>query len=319
MAFTWAVLGRRGWRWRDKLSLLRAASAWTANRFQCNPSWTVERLTADLPETVRNELLDPLCVAALNTPSSQASAAMFLRVLHDALLSGPGSADLLLPRERLSALWPQPAAKWLAQAGAAIHVTQRVNTLQPLPNGWRVEGQVFDTAVLACSAVEAARLTETAAPGWSREARALGYEPIITVYAQSRGSRLPLPMLALHTTADAPAQFVFDLGTLCNQAGLLAFVISGAAQWVAKGSDATTAAVLAQAEQALAGHLASPLVALYSVTEKRATFLCTPQMHRPALRILPGLLAAGDYVDGPYPATLEGAIRSGLAAATSIA
>jgi predicted NAD/FAD-dependent oxidoreductase len=33
------------------------------------------------------------------------------------------------------------------------------------------------------------------------------------------------------------------------------------------------------------------------------------------MRIAPGLLAAGDHVAGPYPATLEAAVRSGVAAA----
>jgi hypothetical protein len=50
------------------------------------------------------------------------------------------------------------------------------------------------------------------------------------------------------------------------------------------------------------------------VIEKQATFACTPGLLRPAQVIAPGLLAAGDYVEGPYPATLEGAVRSGWAA-----
>ena len=39
---------------------------------------------------------------------------------------------------------------------------------------------------------------------------------------------------------------------------------------------------------------------------------------RPAAAIAPGLWAAGDYVEGPYPATLEGAVRSGLAAGQAV-
>ena len=38
-------------------------------------------------------------------------------------------------------------------------------------------------------------------------------------------------------------------------------------------------------------------------------------LERPAALIAPGLFAAGDYVQGPYPATLEAAVRSGVAAA----
>jgi predicted NAD/FAD-dependent oxidoreductase len=54
---------------------------------------------------------------------------------------------------------------------------------------------------------------------------------------------------------------------------------------------------------------------IQTVMEKRATFVCAPLAARPAACIAPGLQACGDYVQGPYPATLEGAVRSGLAAA----
>ena len=52
---------------------------------------------------------------------------------------------------------------------------------------------------------------------------------------------------------------------------------------------------------------------------QRATFACTPGLARPAAFIAKGLHAAGDYVAGPYPATLEGAVRSGMAAAAAVA
>jgi len=54
------------------------------------------------------------------------------------------------------------------------------------------------------------------------------------------------------------------------------------------------------------------------IAEKRATFRCTPGLVRPPMEIAPNLLAAGDYVQGPYPATLEGAVRSGEAAAARL-
>jgi predicted NAD/FAD-dependent oxidoreductase len=56
-------------------------------------------------------------------------------------------------------------------------------------------------------------------------------------------------------------------------------------------------------------------MAVQTIVEKRATFACLPGLLRPAAQVLPGLLACGDYVEGPYPATLEGAVRSGLQAA----
>jgi hypothetical protein len=58
----------------------------------------------------------------------------------------------------------------------------------------------------------------------------------------------------------------------------------------------------------------SNLQVVQTVVEKRATFACTPALQRPPQQVAPGLLAAGDYVQGPYPATLEGAVRSGWTA-----
>jgi hypothetical protein len=90
-------------------------------------------------------------------------------------------------------------------------------------------------------------------------------------------------------------------------------VVSGAAPWVAQGTEATGAALLAQARSVLRGAGADRAALLKLVAEKRATFRCVPALARPTAPIAPGLVAAGDYVDGPYPATLEGAVRSGLA------
>jgi len=318
-AFLRAIATYPGWTRQDKWALLRTAGGWALRGFRCDPSWTVARLTAGLPPAVRDALLDPLCVAALNTPSDQASAQVFLRVLKDALFSGPGSADLLLPRWRLSALWPDPAGRWLAAQGAEVQLSRRVDSLSPRPEGgWDVDGSTFDAVVLACTAAEAARLTEGFEPDWAATARGLQYEPIVTVYAHSPDTRLPQPMMALRSDARQPAQFVFDLGILCGMDGVLAFVISGAAPWVAQGGDATMAATLRQGQQSLGRLLRSPLTGLRAVNEKRATFLCTPGLKRPPMAVRPGLLAAGDYTEGPYPATLEGAIRAGLAAGEAL-
>ena len=322
LAFARAVLRYRGWSWRERLALLRAAGGWRLRGFKCDAARTVTELTAGLPAKVRAELIDPLCVAALNTPSGEASASVFLRVLKDALHSGPGSADLLLPRVSLSEAFPAPALRWLEHAGASLRLGQRVEQLSIYGGHRSVDGEPFDQVVLATPSGEAARLTQAIAPAWSRAAAALRYEPIVTVYLRSAGCVLPAPMLALHsdddTLANAPAQFVFDRGQLGGSQGLLAFVISGAQAWVDAGAQVSLQATLTQAQSALSAHLRGPLQALKVLTEKRATFRCTPKLHRPASAIAPGLQAAGDYIAGPYPATLEGSVRSGIAAVTGM-
>ncbi|MFT7723450.1 MAG: hydroxysqualene dehydroxylase HpnE [Roseateles sp.] len=307
-SFTRGVLAQRGWPLGARLGLLAAAAGWLARGFRCDAAHSVAALCAGLPPAVRRDLVEPLCVAALNTPARDASAQVFLRVLRDALFSGAGSADLLLPRRPLSELLATPAAAWL---GGRLRLGARVQRLEP---GWRVDGEAFDAVVLACTSVEAARLTAGIAPGWSATAAALRFEPIVTVYLHSPGSTLPAPMLALRDGPDAPAQFVFDHGQLGGTPGRFAFVVSGAAPWVARGGCAE--AVRAQALREL--RWATPPVVARMLTEKRATFACTPGLARPPACIAPGLWAAGDYVAGPYPATLEGAVRAGLAAAQGV-
>jgi hydroxysqualene dehydroxylase len=314
LAFGVAVIRQRGWHLAERLALLIAAAGWGARGFRCDASLTVAALTRRLPDVVRHELIDPLCVAALNTPAAQASAQVFLRVLKDALFSGSGSADLLLPRVGLSALLPEPAWRRLQAAGADLRASCRVDSLQIDAIGWSVDGEAFDQVIIATSPKEAARLVEPIAPAWSRVAAGLRYEPIVTVYLHADKARLAAPMLALRASDEAPAQFVFDRGQLGGPAGLLAFVISGAALWVERGAAATEQATLAQARTALG---LNPSV-VKTLTEKRATFRCTPGLERPSMRIAGGLFAAGDHIDGPYPATLEGAVRHGLAAARAL-
>lgn len=337
-----AITTARGWTWGDRLALLRAALRWRWQGFACPPGQTVADLCAGLPERVVKELIDPLCVSALNTPGDQASAQIFLNVMRDALFGqghpGMGPAHLLLPRTDLSSLMPQAAARWLRVQHAGhsrVRLGARVGALQCRPGGWLVlgvqDGQVFeapfDHLVWATAAGPAAQVMNQAAAlarethddetatqlgQWARVAAALPYTAITTVYALAPGQQLPAPMLALRSSAEAPAQFAFDRGQLQPDDpaahGVMAFVVSAS-----EGARETVqAAVLNQAAAQLGLRSLRPLK---TVVEKRATFACTPGLQRPAAAIAPGLWAAGDYVDGPYPATLEGAVRSGMAAA----
>jgi squalene-associated FAD-dependent desaturase len=317
-----AIATARGWRWSDRLSLIRASLGWQRAGFVCDPALSVAQLCQTLAPRVLHELIEPLCVSALNTPASQASAQVFLRVLKDALFGVRGGSHLLLPRTDLSALFPGAAARWIGAHGGQVHTGQRASQLRWQPDHWQLDGQAFDQVIWATSASNAApALVECAqhAPesianqlqAWSTAAAALRFEAIATVYAWAPQVRLPHPMLALRNSPEAPAQFVFDRGQLGGPQGLLAFVVSASV-----GSrEELQAAVLRQAADQLATLGLPPLQPVQTVVEKQATFACTPQLRRPPQAIAPGLQAAGDYVDGPYPATLEGAVRSGCAAA----
>lgn len=300
-----------GWSWGDRLGLMAHAMRWIAARFQCPPQWTVDRLCQGMPRAVRSLLVDPLCIAALNTPAAEASGQVFLRVLHDALLGGHGSADLLLPRRPLDELLPAPATRWLVEHDVEVRTSARASHLTRAAGGWSVDGERFDGVLLCTSAREAARLAASVSPDWTALAEGLAHEPIVTVYLRRPDAALPAPILALHSDAENPAQFVFDRHALGLPDGLLACVISGARPWVDAGLQATADAVQQQMLIAFPGLPwgGRPEV-VRTVAEKRATFRCTPGLQRPPARIAPGLVAAGDHVQGPYPATLEGAVRS---------
>jgi hydroxysqualene dehydroxylase len=221
----------------DRLSLLWHASRWAMMGFRCDAHLTVGQLCAGLAPRVRELLVDPLCVAAMNTHAHEASATVFLRVLHDALLSGAGSADLLLPRQPLSHLLPTPAQHWLHEHGANWRAGQRVQSIERTESSWRLDGEDFDAVVLACSSQEAARLVATIAPEWAQDTMALQFEPIVTVYVQAPGARLHSPITALRAGPQSPAQFVFDLGALGGSPGRLACVVSGASAWIDRGME----------------------------------------------------------------------------------
>ncbi|EYC50949.1 desaturase [Hylemonella gracilis str. Niagara R] len=300
-----AVLRHPSWPWRERLGLLRAALRWQAHGFQCDEALSVAELCAQAPTRigprVQAELIEPLCVSALNTSMHEASAQVFLRVLRDALFATPDGADLLLPRVDLGTLFPEAALRWLSARGTTVHLGQRVRELQAL------QGQ--DLTLLACPAPEAARLAHEQNAVWAAQAQALQHTVISTVYAWHPEARLRAPMLALPSSARHPAQFAFDRGQLDasgQSQGLLAFVVSA--------STGEREDIEAQVLQQAQAQLGLTLQAVQTIVEKRATFACTPGLSRPLATIAPTLWACGDYVAGPYPATLEGAVRSGVAA-----
>ena len=319
------VIGARGWRWHDRWSFLREAARWRRSRFACAPTLSVAQLCARLPPPVMASLVEPLCVSALNTPPTSASAQVFLRVLRDSLEAGAGASDLLLPRTHLGALFPDAAVNWLRRAGAGVQLGCRVDRIGPAgeaARGWTVQAGSRawhgDALVLAVHAPDALRLLQTlpdalqrdpAIDRWRATAAALRYEAIATVYARG-GPPLPAPMVALPGSDAAPAQFVFDRGQLGGPPGLKAFVVSAS-----RGErDRLEALVLAQAQACGLGTLEP----VRTVVEKRATFACTPGLSRPGAALLPGLWACADYVDGPYPSTLEGAVMAAQQVAAAI-
>jgi len=327
-----ALLRAKGLEREDKLALARFTTSARWMDWGLNTDCSVAELLARFGQTPRLTRLmwRPLCLAALNTPPERASANVFLAVLRDSLGAKRKDSDMLLPRVLLDALFPEAARRYIEDRGGKLQCGARVDAITPQGDGWRVstgsEAVDVDAVVLATPAWQSAALLRdlSGAETLSAQLDAFDYEPISTVYLQYETSlRLPLPFCAL---LDDPAhgawgQFVFDRGQLGpapdrRQDGLLAVVVSAASEAASLDQDALAAAVAGQLAAAFRQPgLAQPRWSRV-LTEKRATFACTPGLARPANTTpLPGLVLAGDYTAGDYPATLETAVRSGTAAA----
>ncbi|NHZ99612.1 hydroxysqualene dehydroxylase HpnE [Massilia sp. CCM 8734] len=319
-----ALLRAGGLDFADKMALARFSSTarWMDWRLHtdCSVSELLERY--DQTERLIELMWRPLCLAALNTAPERASAQVFLAVLRDSLGAARSSSDMLLPRLDLSALFPVAAAAFVESRGGSVRAGAKVASLAANKGGWLLgDGEPFDAVVIATPPPAAALLLEQA--GALEVAAALGhfeYEPITTCYLQyPAATRLELPFYALRDNAASGhwGQFVFDRGQLDPaQAGMFSVVISASGAASELGREALAQAV---AEQ-LAAVLKRPELArpdwVQVISEKRATFACTPGLARPANATgLARLALAGDYTASDYPATIESAVRSGVAAA----
>ena len=328
----WALLRARGLARADKLSLIRFSSAMRWMGWQLYHDCTVSELLERFDQTERLIALmwRPLCLAALNTPTERASAKVFVNVLRDSLgARSRRASDMLIPKTDLSALFPDAAARYVASHGGQLKLGAKVASLQALPDGrWQLDSaEKYDRVVLATSSSQAASLLattgNTAVDDIVAQLQTFTHEAISTCYLQYDAAvRLELPFYAL---VDAPAQahwgqFVFDRGQLdARQAGLLAVVISASGEAAAQGHEALAQAVAAQLAQVLRMPKLAQPTWTQVITEKRATFACTPDLQRPPNATgLPGLVLAGDYTAGDYPATIEAAVRSGVQAAALV-
>jgi len=320
---TIGLLGAKGLDWRDKLAMTRLMRSLKTRKFRIEPDRPVAELLAETSQTDRLTRLiwEPLCVAALNTPVADASAQVFANVLRDSLAAGASASDLLLPRLDLSELFPVPASRWLAMRGHTVRIAEPIKAIESIGGGYRLDGDpwttLFEHVVIATAPYHVAPLVETLptmAPVVDSLA-ALRHEPIVTAWLAFDGPlNFPEPMIGL---SGGYGQWAFDRAALGGEQGLVSVVISarGAHQEISK--EALEVALLQELQ-----HVLGPLPTLawsQIITEKRATFSCTPGLVRPGVTTpQPGLWLAGDYVASDYPATIESAVRSGVQAGRSI-
>lgn len=275
------------------------------------------------PRSVRL-LWQPLCLAILNTPIEQASATLFTAVLRAAFFAQRRASDMLLPLGNVVSCLPEPAREFIERHGGGVRLGERVLAVQ-IQNS-RVLGVQLERSSLLANHVVVATPPQAAShiipdaanlkPALAR-ANALGHMPICTVYLQyPQHIRLDHDFIAL--LAPQP-YWLFDRGRLTGERGLLAAVINGPGAHVRAEADTVIAAVTAAIADRFPNWPAPRAARL--VRERQATFTARVGCER--LRPdhttpVAGLWLAGDYTATGFPATLEGAARSGVECARRI-
>jgi squalene-associated FAD-dependent desaturase len=322
------LLRARGLTWADRLAMLRLLHHLKKAGFRLPSLMTVGALLAETRQTpAMIELVwEPLCVAALNTPAGEASAQVFANVLRDSLAASAAASELLLPRVDLSELFPVPAARFLATRRGKLRTGNAIEAIHLLPHkhggGFRLQGDPGSAAwhqvVVATAPYHAAPLLASTGhcERLAAQIEALPHEPIVTIYlALGAGLRLPRPMIGL---TGGPAHWAFDRGQLGGRDGLFACVISARGDYERLPREELVAAAHGQLARQLGRRLPAPEWSQV-IVEKRATIACRPGLARPDIRTpLAGLWLAGDYLASDYPATLESAVRSGVACAQAL-
>lgn len=251
-------------------------------------------------------VVEPLTVAALNTPVAEASSRRLAHVLRRIGL--PGAGRLLVARRGLGPDLIGPALATLAGLGVAPRFNHRLRALR-VERG-RVAGLAFtgrevalgpgDEVALALPPHGAARLL----PGLAVSQR---HEPIVNLH-------FSIP------PCSGRVRFVGLLGGLAQwvlfRCGMASVTISAAREAMALPGDVLTVRVWDEVREA-GGRIGRALPdeppPCRIVKERRATLSQVPGIRIPLRRPLANLILAGDWLS-PLPATIEAAIASGLAA-----
>ncbi len=240
---------------------------------------------------------------ALNLPAAEADAEVGDFTVRTALLSGKRASDLLLPLRPLGEMHGEAAGRALEAAGATVRIGARIDDLHELEH---------DAVVVALPPAESARLLGEPEPQ-------LGYSPIVSVHLLFDRRLLHEPLAAL---LGSPAHWVFDRGRLTGHepetGQYLTVVSSGAPELEAmRGRELVELIAGALVERLGRAELLWSRVS----REPEATIAVRPgsEQHRPGPRTSrPNVTRAGAWTATGWPPTMEGAVRSGLAAAQAL-
>lgn len=257
--------------------------------------------------TLYRRLLEPLAIAALNTPPEQALARLLAAVVDETLGRGGAACIPCFPREGMSETFIDPALAWLIARGGDIAFNRRISALR-IVGGGVVALDTTDGPV----PVAAGDAVVLAAPPWIAADLLPGlgapneFQAIVNVHFKLGNAASP----GFIGLIGGVAEWVFA------KPGHASVTISAANRMADDSADSIAAATWPDVRQAL--DLAGPMPPWRVVKERRATFAATSTQDRrrpPARTAIRNLALAGDWTATRLPATIEGAIRSGRMAA----
>jgi squalene-associated FAD-dependent desaturase len=271
----------------------------------------------------RDALWDLICRPTVNLPATEASLALAAMVFQTGLLTDAAAADIGWASVPLGELHGAAGGRALERAGvevlagAPVTAVDRPSAGEP---GFTV--RVGDTRRAADAVVVAVPHTAVAdlapgLPGLAGVAEQLGVSPIVNVHVVYDRRVTDLELAA---GVGTDVQFVFDRTASAglDQGQYLAVSLSAADPYMDRPSDDVKAAVVAGLADLFPRARVARVVDALVSREPAATFRGAPgsRSARPQAKTsVPGLVLAGAWTATGWPATMEGAVRSGNAAA----
>ena len=268
-------------------------------------------------------LWDLITVPTVNLPAAQASLAMAAKVFQTGLLSVPAAADIGWSRVPLGRLHGDHASAALSAAGVEVLLSERVREVR-LDGGdaaFRVVGDGWerpaDGVVVAVPHDEASEVLPADAIPAQERLSELGTSSVVDVHLVLDRKVTSWPIMA---AVGSPVQWVFDRtgSSGLAEGQLLAVSLSAADGLLPRRPEEIVSEIGSELARLLPSFSSARVVDSVVTKERGATFRAVPGTGalrpRPQTRY-PGLSVAGAWTDTGWPATMEGAVRSGVAAA----
>ena len=257
-------------------------------------------------ENAISALWNLIALPTLNLPAGEASLAAAVKVFRTGLFDSASASDIGIPAVPFQRLHADPAAATLERAGGRLLLGTPVRSLSELDG---------DAVILAVPHEAVAALAPDAVDGEALEA--LGTSPIVNLHIHYDRRVLYGP---LAVALDSPVQWVFDRTEAAGASDgqLIAVSLSHAVGEIGAPIAELRERYLPALERLLPASSGAEVLDFAATHEPRATFRVAPGTRRlrPGARTeVPGLFLAGAWTDTGWPATMEGAVRSGLAAA----